>query len=104
MAYKDEYEVARLHLEEAVRLQVENAVGSDVKVSYNLHPPMLRAMGMDKKVRLSGRVPSPCSGASGPASGCGAPGSTRSGTPRSAASSGRSSRSTASSSTGWRRR
>ena len=59
MAYKDEYEVARLHLEEAVRLQVENAVGSDVKVSYNLHPPMLRAMGMDKKVRLSSRVAEP---------------------------------------------
>ncbi len=52
MAYKDEYEVARLHLEEAARLNVENAVGTDVVVSYNLHPPILRAMGMDKKLRL----------------------------------------------------
>ncbi len=52
MAYKDEYEVARLHLEEAARLNVENAVGADVKVSWNLHPPMLRAMGMDRKLRL----------------------------------------------------
>jgi indolepyruvate ferredoxin oxidoreductase len=48
MAYKDEYEVARLHLEEAAALQVENAVGHDVVVSYNLHPPILRAMGMKK--------------------------------------------------------
>lgn len=39
MAYKDEYEVARLHLEEAARLNVQNAVGDDVVVSYNLHPP-----------------------------------------------------------------
>jgi indolepyruvate ferredoxin oxidoreductase len=52
MAYKDEYEVARLHLEEAAALQVANAVGNDVVVSYNLHPPILRAMGMKKKIRL----------------------------------------------------
>ncbi|MCC6435902.1 MAG: indolepyruvate ferredoxin oxidoreductase family protein, partial [Acidimicrobiales bacterium] len=55
MAYKDEYEVARLHLEEAARLNVQNAVGDDVVVSYNLHPPMLRAMGMKKKLRLGPR-------------------------------------------------
>ena len=52
MAYKDEYEVARLHLEETAELQVTDAVGSDVKVSWNLHPPSLRAMGMDRKIRL----------------------------------------------------
>ena len=52
MAYKDEYEVARLHLEETAKLQVTDAVGSDVKVSWNLHPPSLRAMGMDGKIRL----------------------------------------------------
>ena len=52
MAYKDEYEVARLHLEQAAKLQIENAVGADVKVSYNLHPPILRSMGMKNKVRL----------------------------------------------------
>ncbi|MGD9750651.1 MAG: indolepyruvate ferredoxin oxidoreductase family protein [Acidimicrobiia bacterium] len=55
MAYKDEYEVARLHLEQAARLNVQNAVGDDVVVSYNLHPPMLRAMGMKKKLRLGPR-------------------------------------------------
>ncbi len=52
MAYKDEYEVARLHLEAAARLTIENAVGGDVAVSYNLHPPILRALGMNKKIRL----------------------------------------------------
>ncbi len=52
MAYKDEYEVARLHLEAAAALGVENAVGANVVVSYNLHPPVLRALGMDKKMRL----------------------------------------------------
>ena len=52
MAYKDEYEVARLHLEQAAALQVQNAVGDDVVVSWNLHPPILRAMGMKNKIRL----------------------------------------------------
>jgi indolepyruvate ferredoxin oxidoreductase len=52
MAYKDEYEVARLHLEEAAALQIETAVGDDVVVSYNLHPPVLRAMGMKNKIKL----------------------------------------------------
>ena len=60
MAYKDEYEVARLHLDAAVRARVEAEVGGpggesgggNVKVSYNLHPPVLRAMGLDHKVRL----------------------------------------------------
>jgi indolepyruvate ferredoxin oxidoreductase len=52
MAYKDEYEVARLHLEEAARVEVENAVGGDVRVSWNLHPPMLRSLGMKNKIAL----------------------------------------------------
>lgn len=56
MAYKDEYEVARLHLDAAARARVEAEVGSPggVKISYNLHPPVLRAMGLDHKVRLGG--------------------------------------------------
>ncbi|MGD9750443.1 MAG: indolepyruvate ferredoxin oxidoreductase family protein [Acidimicrobiia bacterium] len=52
MAYKDEYEVARLHLEEAAKLHLENEVGAGMTVNYNLHPPMLRALGLDHKVRL----------------------------------------------------
>ncbi|MFN0026348.1 MAG: indolepyruvate ferredoxin oxidoreductase family protein [Acidimicrobiales bacterium] len=52
MAYKDEYEVARLHLETAAKIHVENEVGAQMVVSYNLHPPVLRALGMDGKIRL----------------------------------------------------
>src|SRR5690606_27763124 len=48
MAYKDEYEVARLHLEEAARRQVAKSVGDDVIVKWNLHPPVLRAMGLKR--------------------------------------------------------
>jgi indolepyruvate ferredoxin oxidoreductase len=51
-AYKDEYEVARLltrpELLEEVQLQVPGAT----KVTYNLHPPALRSMGMDRKLKL----------------------------------------------------
>jgi indolepyruvate ferredoxin oxidoreductase len=44
MAYKDEYEVARLHLE---------AVPEDTaKFWFNLHPPLLRALGLKRKLKL----------------------------------------------------
>jgi indolepyruvate ferredoxin oxidoreductase len=46
MAYKDEYEVARLHLEGLETLPP----GSKVKIL--LHPPTLRAMGMERKLEL----------------------------------------------------
>ena len=59
MAYKDEYEVARLHLEEAARLKVEQAVGENMKVSWNLHPPLLRAMGLKHKIRMSSTLFAP---------------------------------------------
>ena len=52
MAYKDEYEVARLLLEETAKLTVSNAVGDGMTVKWNLHPPILRAMGRDKKLVL----------------------------------------------------
>ena len=50
MAYKDEYEVARLLLAGGPRL--ERAVGPVEKVTWNLHPPALRALGMERKLRL----------------------------------------------------
>ncbi len=44
MAYKDEYEVARLHLD---------AIPQDAeKYWFNLHPPLLRALGMKRKLKL----------------------------------------------------
>ena len=43
MAYKDEYEVARLLL--AGRSRVAAQFGDDAKMTWNLYPPMLRSMG-----------------------------------------------------------
>ena len=52
MAYKDEYEVARLYLRPEWRQRVEETFEAPVKVSYNLQPPVLRKLGYDKKVTL----------------------------------------------------
>jgi indolepyruvate ferredoxin oxidoreductase len=52
MAYKDEYEVARLLLLDESRERYEAIGGSHTKVTYRLHPPMLRAMGMKNKLKL----------------------------------------------------
>ncbi|MFE1752405.1 indolepyruvate ferredoxin oxidoreductase family protein [Streptomyces anandii] len=52
MAYKDEYEVARLALDPAVDQEITAAFGSGSRRSYLLHPPVLRAAGMDRKIAL----------------------------------------------------
>ena len=52
MAYKDEYEVARLLL--GSRERVERSFGAVDTMVWNLHPPMLRAMGMQRKLHLGG--------------------------------------------------
>jgi indolepyruvate ferredoxin oxidoreductase len=54
MAYKDEYEVARLHLDAVEQAKVRAEFGEDVKVAFNLHPPLLRAMGLKSKLKLGG--------------------------------------------------
>jgi indolepyruvate ferredoxin oxidoreductase len=52
MAYKDEYEVARLLLSAETRASAEAVGGAGAKVEWHLHPPLLRAMGMKRKIRL----------------------------------------------------
>jgi indolepyruvate ferredoxin oxidoreductase len=52
MAYKDEYEVARLLLSEQARHELTAVAGQRIKVVWHLHPPLLRSMGMKKKLKL----------------------------------------------------
>ncbi|MCK5890323.1 indolepyruvate ferredoxin oxidoreductase family protein [Aeromicrobium sp.] len=52
MAYKDEYEVARLALDTSVRDEVAQTFGADARIAWRLHPPTLRALGMKRKLSL----------------------------------------------------
>jgi indolepyruvate ferredoxin oxidoreductase len=52
MAYKDEYEVARLHLSAALRAETESKFGPHVKLYWHLHPPLLRSLGLKRKIKL----------------------------------------------------
>ncbi|MFD6395366.1 indolepyruvate ferredoxin oxidoreductase family protein [Nocardia sp. NPDC060249] len=51
-AYKDEYEVARLLVDPDFLADVRAQVPGGEKLTYKLHPPMLRALGRDKKIGL----------------------------------------------------
>ena len=50
MAYKDEYEVARLLLDGGA--QVREVFGDGAKATWNLHPPALRSMGLKRKIKF----------------------------------------------------
>jgi indolepyruvate ferredoxin oxidoreductase len=52
MAYKDEYEVARLLTRDGFEGQVREMWEEVETVAYNLHPPLLRALGWKKKISL----------------------------------------------------
>ena len=51
-AYKDEYEVARLALDKGFLDGVADEYGETADVKILLHPPFLRALGMDRKMRM----------------------------------------------------
>jgi indolepyruvate ferredoxin oxidoreductase len=52
MAYKDEYEVARLHLDAALDAELRARFGEEIRVYWHLHPPLLRALGLTRKLKL----------------------------------------------------
>lgn len=52
MAYKDEYEVARLSLDPAFTADLEAQFGAGTRYAFRLHPPVLRALGMKRKISL----------------------------------------------------
>jgi indolepyruvate ferredoxin oxidoreductase len=56
LAYKDEYEVARLHLLPEFDRALAEAVPGGHGVRYRLHPPLLRSLGMRKKIAFPAPV------------------------------------------------
>jgi indolepyruvate ferredoxin oxidoreductase len=52
MAYKDEYEVARLHLKAAFQGGTRGLFTAPRRLHWHFHPPLLRALGLRRKLRL----------------------------------------------------
>jgi indolepyruvate ferredoxin oxidoreductase len=52
MAYKDEYEVARLHLDSAAQAALAQAFGNGGRVYWHFHPTFLRSLGFRDKIRV----------------------------------------------------
>lgn len=50
-AYKDEYEIARLHLDKA-EIAKREALFGDAKITYHLQPPFLKALGFKHKLKF----------------------------------------------------
>ncbi|HUJ66015.1 MAG TPA: DUF6537 domain-containing protein, partial [Acidimicrobiales bacterium] len=55
LTYKDEYEVARLHLKADYRsVATELGLDGSYSLEYHLHPPILRQFGLRKKLPMGG--------------------------------------------------
>ncbi len=52
MAYKDEYEVARLSLKPEARAAISAQFGERARVRYHLQPPLLKALGLKRKLQV----------------------------------------------------
>ncbi|MFM8894920.1 MAG: DUF6537 domain-containing protein, partial [Actinomycetales bacterium] len=58
MAYKDEYEVARLSIDPGLRRAIEDEFGPGARYAFMLQPPILQALGLKRKLRMPpGTVP-----------------------------------------------
>ena len=57
MAYKDEYEVARLLLDPALTADIERGSAPGARYAYRLHPPVLRALGHEAQDQPRPLVP-----------------------------------------------
>ena len=52
MAYKDEYEVARLMTDADGLAAAREVAGRRGRIAWKLHPPLLRAMGLSHKIAI----------------------------------------------------
>jgi indolepyruvate ferredoxin oxidoreductase len=52
LAYKDEYEVARLMTDADATAAAREVAGARGRLAWRLHPPILRAMGLRKKIAI----------------------------------------------------
>ena len=52
MAYKDEYEVARLSLKPELDAALAAQFGARARIHYHLQPPLLKALGLKRKIKL----------------------------------------------------
>jgi len=52
VAYKDEYEVARLLTDAEGMAAAREVAGARGKIAWRLHPPLLRALGMKRKIAI----------------------------------------------------
>ncbi len=52
MAYKDEYEVARLHLKPQARAAQRAQFGEQARFYYHLQPPLFKALGLKRKIKV----------------------------------------------------
>ncbi|RIK39520.1 MAG: 2-oxoacid ferredoxin oxidoreductase, partial [Chloroflexi bacterium] len=55
LAYKDEYEVARLYLDPRFDASLAADLPEGGTLRYHLHPPVLRALGMKRKIAFGPR-------------------------------------------------
>ena len=55
MAYKDEYEVARLYLTDEYAEALDDSFPTRQSVKIQLHPPMLRSLGVQRKIGFGPR-------------------------------------------------